>query len=137
MNVQMVDASPPDRSDKPFGEAVLPWRAWRDRFVADAHGSQPVPDGDAVDLIPIADQVADRVRNGSSTNCCTHNRARLGHPARQLNLARYCRNRTYIRIWLVQRSTDKPCTPFIARGPTNERPSNGCEPAYRSHCPVG
>ena len=54
----MVDAFPPDRSDQPFGEAVLARRAWRDRFVADAHGSQPVPDGDAVDLIPIADQVA-------------------------------------------------------------------------------
>src|SRR6266478_7387893 len=54
----MVDAFPPDRSDQSFGEAVLPRRAWRDRFVADPHGSQPVPDGDAVDLIPIADHVA-------------------------------------------------------------------------------
>src|SRR5438105_10932573 len=54
----MVDAFPPDRSDQPFGEAVLPRRAWRDRFVAEAHGSQSVPDGSAVDLIPIADQVA-------------------------------------------------------------------------------
>jgi hypothetical protein len=47
-----------DRSDQPLGEAVLPRRAWSDRFVADAHGSQSVPDGSAVDLIPIADQVA-------------------------------------------------------------------------------
>jgi hypothetical protein len=29
-----------------------------DRFVADAHGSQSMPDGNAIDLIPIADQVA-------------------------------------------------------------------------------
>src|SRR5437867_3514551 len=28
------------RSDQSFSEAVLPRRAWSDRFVADAHGSQ-------------------------------------------------------------------------------------------------
>src|SRR6266704_1032624 len=54
----MVDALASDRSDQSFGEPVLPRRAWSDRFVADAHGSQSVPDGSAVDLIPIADQVA-------------------------------------------------------------------------------
>ena len=27
-----------DRSDQPFGEAVLPWRAWGNRLVADSHG---------------------------------------------------------------------------------------------------
>src|SRR5262245_3890091 len=54
----MVDAFASDRSDQSFGEPVLPRRAWSDRFVADAHGAQSVPDGSAVDLIPIADQVA-------------------------------------------------------------------------------
>src|SRR5216684_8755308 len=54
----MVDALASDRSDQSFGEAVLPRRAWSDRLVADAHGAQSVPDGSAVDLIPIADQVA-------------------------------------------------------------------------------
>jgi hypothetical protein len=54
----MVDAFASDRSDQSFGEAVLPRRAWSDRFVADAHGSQSMPDGNAIDLIPIADQVA-------------------------------------------------------------------------------
>src|SRR6476659_5182032 len=54
----MVDAFASDRSDQSFGEAVLPRRAWSDRFVADAHGSQSMPDGNALDLIPIADQVA-------------------------------------------------------------------------------
>src|SRR5258706_1735787 len=54
----MVDALGSDRSDQSFGEAVLPRRAWSDRLVADAHGAQSVPDGNAVDLIPIADQVA-------------------------------------------------------------------------------
>src|SRR5712675_3778305 len=54
----MVDALASDRSDQSFGKAVLPRRAWSDRFVADAHGSQSMPDGSAIDLIPIADQVA-------------------------------------------------------------------------------
>src|SRR5947209_14211116 len=54
----MVYAFASDRSDQSFGKAVLPRRAWSDRFVADAHGSQSMPDGNAVDLIPIADQVA-------------------------------------------------------------------------------
>src|SRR5436309_5555527 len=54
----MVDAFASDRSDQSFGEAVLPRRAWSDWFVADAHGSQSMPDGDGIDLIPIADQVA-------------------------------------------------------------------------------
>ena len=35
----MVDALATDRSDQPFGKAVLPWRTGRNRFVADAHGS--------------------------------------------------------------------------------------------------
>ena len=57
----MVDALASDRSDQSFREAVLPRRAWSDRFVADAHGSQSMPDGNAIDLIPIADQVARRL----------------------------------------------------------------------------
>jgi hypothetical protein len=56
--VASVDALASDRSDQSFGEAVLPRRAWSDRFVADPHGSQSMPDGNAIDLIPIADQVA-------------------------------------------------------------------------------
>src|SRR5438034_8381475 len=54
----MVDALASDRSDQSFGEPVLPRRAWSDRFVADAHGAQSVPDGSAVDMILIVDQVA-------------------------------------------------------------------------------
>src|SRR5260221_8987677 len=41
----MVDALASDRSDQPFGEAVLPRRAWGDGLVADAHGAQSVRDG--------------------------------------------------------------------------------------------
>ena len=34
----MVDTLASDRSNQPFGEAVLPWRAWGNRLVADSHG---------------------------------------------------------------------------------------------------
>ena len=34
----MVNALATNRSDQPFGEAVLPWRAWGNRLVADPHG---------------------------------------------------------------------------------------------------
>jgi hypothetical protein len=61
----MVDALASDRSYQPFGEAVLPRRAWGDGLVTDAHGSQSVHDGSAVDPIPITDQVARASRSAS------------------------------------------------------------------------
>src|SRR6478735_1106834 len=54
----MVDTLASDRSDQSFGEAVLPRRAWGNGLVADAHGTQSVDDGRAVDPIPITDHVA-------------------------------------------------------------------------------
>jgi hypothetical protein len=57
----MVDALASDRSDQPFGEAVLARRAWGDGLVTDAHGPQSAGDECAVDLIPITDQVARRL----------------------------------------------------------------------------
>src|SRR5256885_3402706 len=57
----MVDALASDRSDQPFGEAVLPRRAWGDGLVADAHGAQLARDGSAIDAIPITDHVARRL----------------------------------------------------------------------------
>ena len=51
----MVDALASDRSDQPFGEAVLPRRAWGDGLVTDAHGPQLAGYECAVDLIPITD----------------------------------------------------------------------------------
>src|SRR6184192_3003361 len=57
-NNQMVDALASDRSDQPFGEAVLPRRARGDGLVTDAHCAQSACDGSAVDAIPIADQIA-------------------------------------------------------------------------------
>src|SRR5260370_1396922 len=47
----------PDRSDQPFGKAVLPGRGWRGRLVPDAHGAQSACDDRTIDAIPIADEV--------------------------------------------------------------------------------
>lgn len=48
----------PDRSNQPFGIAVLPGRGWCSRFISDAHGAQSTFDDGAIDPIPIADEVA-------------------------------------------------------------------------------
>ena len=54
----VVETFPSDRADQSLRVPILPRRARSNRFVADAHVAQSVPDGSAVDLIPIADQVA-------------------------------------------------------------------------------
>src|SRR5438067_5555900 len=76
----MVDALASDRSDQPFGEAVLPRRAWGDGLVADAHGAQSVRDGSAIDAILIADQVARRLspRECFGDLACDPVRGRMG-----------------------------------------------------------
>src|SRR6516225_3880453 len=47
----------PDRSDQPFGKAVLPGRGWCGRLVPDAHGAQSARDNAAIDPVAIADEV--------------------------------------------------------------------------------
>src|SRR5213080_2948500 len=76
----MVDALASDRSDQPFGEAVLPRRAWGDGLVADAHGAQSVRDGSAINAIPITDQVARRLspRECFGDLVCDPVRGRMG-----------------------------------------------------------
>src|SRR6267154_900108 len=46
-----------DRSDQPFGKAILPRRGWRGRLVPDAHGAKSACDNAPIDPIPIADEV--------------------------------------------------------------------------------
>ena len=57
---EVVHTLAPDRSDQPFGKAILPRRRWCRRLVSDAHGAQSACDDGAIDLIPIADEVARR-----------------------------------------------------------------------------
>src|ERR1700746_3670304 len=53
----VVQTLTPDRSDQPFGKAVLPRRGWCGRLVPDAHRAQSARDNTAIDPVPIADQV--------------------------------------------------------------------------------
>src|SRR3984893_9979153 len=52
----VVHTSPPDRSDQPFGKAILPSRGWCCRLVPNAHGAQSARDDAAIDPVAIADQ---------------------------------------------------------------------------------
>jgi hypothetical protein len=56
----VVHTLTPDRSDQPFGKAILPGRGWCSRLVPDAHGAQSARDAAAIDPVAIADEV---VRN--------------------------------------------------------------------------
>ena len=57
---EMIEALAPDRSDQPFGKAILPGRGRRDGLVPDAHSAQSACEDGAIDLISIADEVARR-----------------------------------------------------------------------------
>src|ERR1700692_4326160 len=56
-NDDVVHTLTPDRSDQPFGKAILPRRGWCGRLVPDAHGAQSACDDGAINAIPIADEV--------------------------------------------------------------------------------
>ena len=58
---EMVHALAPDRSDQPFGKAILPRRGWCGWLVPDAHGAHSACDDGAIDTIPIADQILRRI----------------------------------------------------------------------------
>src|SRR3977135_981793 len=53
----VVQTLAPDRSDQPFGNAILPGRGRCNWFVPDAHGSQSACDDGAIDPIAITDHV--------------------------------------------------------------------------------
>jgi hypothetical protein len=57
-NNDVVHTLTPDRSDQPFGTAILPGRGWCGRLVPDAHGAQSARDDNAVNSIPISDHIA-------------------------------------------------------------------------------
>src|ERR1700704_4256972 len=53
----VVHTLTPDRSDQPFGKAILPRRGRCGRLVPDAHGARSARDDAAIDPVAIADQV--------------------------------------------------------------------------------
>ena len=61
---EMVHALAPDRSDQPFGKAILPRRGWSSRLVSNSHGAHSACDNTAIDPIPIADEIARRLIPG-------------------------------------------------------------------------
>ena len=54
---KMVHALAPDRSDQPFGKAILSRRRRCNGLVPDAHGANSARDDGAVDSIPIPNEV--------------------------------------------------------------------------------
>src|ERR1700730_7069451 len=56
-NNDVIQTLAPDRSDQPFGKAVLPRRGWCGRPVPNAPGSQSAWDYGAIDPIAITDHV--------------------------------------------------------------------------------
>src|ERR1017187_896753 len=55
-NNNVVQALAPDRSDQPFGKAILPrWCNW---LISDAHGAKSACDNGAVDPIAVPDHIA-------------------------------------------------------------------------------
>src|SRR5882757_5027526 len=53
----VVHTFTPDRSDQPFGKAILPRRGWCGRLVPNTHGAQSARDDAAIDPVAIADEV--------------------------------------------------------------------------------
>src|ERR1700737_2241486 len=53
----VVQTLAPDRSDQPFGKAVLPRRGWCNWLISDAHGAKSACDDGAVDPIAVPDHV--------------------------------------------------------------------------------
>jgi len=53
----VVHTLTPDRSDQPYGKAILPRRGRCGRLVPDAHGAQSARDDAAIDPVAIADEV--------------------------------------------------------------------------------
>src|SRR3979490_58659 len=51
----VVHTFTPDRSDQPFGKAILPRRGWCGRLVPNAHGAQSARDDAAIEPVAMAD----------------------------------------------------------------------------------
>src|SRR5882757_2947992 len=69
----VVHTFTPDRSNQPFGKAVLPRRGWGGRLVPDAHGAQLARDDAAIDPVAIADEVFWRLFPGKGLRYLTRN----------------------------------------------------------------
>jgi len=57
----MVEAITSDRADEPLRISILPWRAWRDRPIPNAHRPHALNEPGAVNTVPITDHVSRRI----------------------------------------------------------------------------
>src|SRR5471030_2374995 len=69
----MIETLTPDRSDQPFGKAILPGRGWCSMPVPDAHGAQSARDDAAIDPVAIADEVVRSLLPGKCLRYLTCN----------------------------------------------------------------
>src|SRR6202140_1306297 len=69
----VVHTFTPDRSDQPFGKAILPRRGRCGRLVSDAHGAQSARDDAAIDPVAIADEVVRSLIPGKCLRYLTSN----------------------------------------------------------------
>ena len=56
-NYQVIEAFAPNRADEALDVAVLPWRAWRGRMIADPHRTNAAGIGWAEGAITVAKQM--------------------------------------------------------------------------------
>ena len=66
-NDDMIQTLAANRSDQPFGEAILPRRSWCGRPVPDAHGAQSASNDAAIDPVAIADEVRGASFHGNAS----------------------------------------------------------------------
>src|SRR6266849_8733670 len=76
----VVQALAPDRSDQPFGKAVLPGRGWCNWLISDAHGAKSACDNGAVDPIAVPDHITRSPSQGKASVIwrATHSAVGLG-----------------------------------------------------------
>src|SRR5258707_13672653 len=69
----VVHTLTPDRSDQPFGKAILPGRGRCGRLVPDAHGTLSASDDGTIDPITVPDHVARSLVPGECFRYVTRN----------------------------------------------------------------
>src|SRR6202042_1732152 len=69
----VVQTLTPDRSDQPFGKAILPRRGRCGRLVPDAHGAQSTCDDGTIDPITVPDHAVRSLIPGKSLRDLTCN----------------------------------------------------------------
>src|SRR6266481_446300 len=76
----VVHAFTPDRSDQPFGKAILPRRGWCNWLISDAHGAKSACDNGAVDAIAVPDHITRSPSQGKASVIwrATHSAVGLG-----------------------------------------------------------